>query len=256
MYWIAALASLIAGACSPPHRTNVSAMADDLRPLQIAPSYDFRSIIPGGTVVSGKLLMTPQSGTYNMLWQRDQGGLRAGFGVEDRGLLASINAPFPEHYSENHGLGLAVYRIKGGHLDGYRIQESDSSRSRKQEVLDGPEGLSGRYQITHSELPFGAGHVMIRATGKTYLFSWFTPRPEYFGVGVRVGDVIVVGYSMAVIPGVTVHCRSGEELKGLGVTGARAALTVQTLTPESPANHVAPDAVDECIRILQAAGWP
>lgn len=95
--------------------------------------------------------------------------------------------------------GVAVYEINGGVLRG-KWTGSGLNGAVGIEVLQGPDGLNGTYKITESRsVPNGnpyTGSVIITPNGDTYTVMWNLANESYSGIGVRQGDVLVVGWGI------------------------------------------------------------
>ncbi len=223
-----------------------------LEPLQVQFRYDSRTAFPDGTTGRGDLILGPRAGTYNVLWRADDVQSWTGVAQEVDGVLGIATLRFPREYPRDGDiLGLAIYRIAGGKLVGTKVEEGDRARHLSPESLSGPDNLDGRFEITEAGPLSLADYVKITPNGTTFLVSWFDPPFTLNGVGVRVGDRLFVGYSNRLLPAITVLCRSGAELKGLGTTGSRPSLSFVTLTPTGTAPPAVTDSA--CLKLLNAA---
>ena len=110
--------------------------------------------------------------------------------------------------------GVVVYRVTGGTLSG-RWASSAASGT---ETLEGAAGLSGAYKLTGAQDAGGksyAGNVTIKPMGALYHVTWTLANESYTGVGIKQGDVLVVGWSVgAGAAGVVLYNVNGGKLDG------------------------------------------
>jgi hypothetical protein len=107
------------------------------------------------------------------------------------------------------------------------------------ESLVGPASLEGRFEITLGVNPGNGsrytGHVDIDRRGDTYHFHWYSPTDSYLGNGIRIGNVMVVGYALGRAPGTVAYCVRVSELEGVWTYGDATSLGRETLHPRAGA---------------------
>jgi hypothetical protein len=84
--------------------------------------------------------------------------------------------------------------------------------------LRGSPGLAGQYEIVHGESPDGAtysGTVQMARQGRIHDMRWYLPDLAYVGRGIRVGDLLVVGYARGKAPGIVAYCMTSENGNGV-----------------------------------------
>ncbi len=99
------------------------------------------------------------------------------------------------------------------------------------------DGLQGAYVITKASNPNGTtykGTVQITKVGSIYQLKWRTSGGSYHGIGIRVGDVLAVGWGPRGT-GVVAYTRDGKMLNGLWAAGTSGKLGTETLHGPSPA---------------------
>jgi hypothetical protein len=213
-FWGLALVLVLAG--SAPGRADTT----------VDPAGDY--LIAGNTVAGGRdyggRLKIVQSGpAYILGWRLDQGDAYTGVGLLEGDILGAV------YWSgSKSGLGVVIYRIEGDTLTGTWAPAGAAISVAGRETLKGSSQLSGRYAITLGQNPDNGskytGEVEIKRTGETYELRWFTPDPSAVGRGIKVGDLLVVGYGPE-SPGVVAYCMTEEggdgvwsygESRGLG----------------------------------------
>jgi hypothetical protein len=114
--------------------------------------------------------------------------------------------------------GVVVYRVSGGKLSG-RWATGGSASDVGTEDLEGPEGLSGTYKVVSSKTPKGGsytGTVTITPAGGTHTVQWNLSTQSFSGVGIRQGDLFIVGWGEAGKgAGVVSYQVSGSTLTGV-----------------------------------------
>jgi hypothetical protein len=170
-----------------------------------------------GDVYQGSATIKPNGTTFRLKWSRPPPLEQRGYAIQ----LGNVLGVVADDPSEDYGI--VLYRVNGGHLEG--VWRSDGGRSTPtlgHENLDGPEGLQGSFNITLGRNPDGsnyAGRVEIKRAGAIYLVDWYTPQPRYFGTGVLMGNIFVVGYGVEHRSGVAAYCMlSVRQVEG--ITGA------------------------------------
>ena len=116
----------------------------------------------------------------------------------------------------NHGV--VVYRIDGGTLRG-RWAGAQTQGSYGTEVLEGPKELNGRYEITSSKSPVSGGSytgsVTITPRGEVFDVHWTLAREQYRGVGIRRGNLLVVGWGIGGDSGAVLYTRANDGWQGV-----------------------------------------
>ncbi len=121
-------------------------------------------------------------------------------------------------YSVSTEFGVAMYRVQGGRLTGKWTSSATASQLGK-EVLQGPAGLNGVYTIVEAAEPSTGGQyqgsVTIAPNGKNFQVLWNLAGRSRAGVGLRSGDVFVVGWGPQSVSGVVVYQHKGKQLDGV-----------------------------------------
>ncbi|HVO00596.1 MAG TPA: hypothetical protein VMT54_00255 [Candidatus Cybelea sp.] len=203
------------------------AWADDLAGL-----YDAQGQYPNGKAYQGVVQILPYGSAQAILWKLNDGGKYEGLALRQGDVLGAAYAPLSKM-----GFGLVVYRINGGTLDGAWLTSGNAKGPLGRETLQGPESLSGQYQITLGENGDGntnyTGQVLIKPDGNTFVFAWLVPKLAYVGRGIRIGNVMVVAYSRdpKQLPGVVAYqVQDQGTLKGVWSPGAAPQVGTETLT--------------------------
>jgi hypothetical protein len=124
--------------------------------------------------------------------------------------------------------GIAVYKVKGGVLEGLWAESRDLKSELGKETLEGSPDLNGTYKVTLGQNRDGitnyGGTIEIKRTGNTFVFFWPIAKPPTIGVGVLLDDMLVVAYGSnpEKLPGVVAYKASDADTldgiwSGLGV---------------------------------------
>lgn len=187
----------------------------------------------GGASYDGELAIKSQGHAFDVTWQRGGGTRESGFGLSLNHVLGV--AYWPQNQALDAGLGLVIYRIDGGSLDGIWLPEGVYNRAPGRETLYGSPDLTGRYQITLGRNPMGGhygGYVELERTGDQFKVSWHLTSSEYFiGSGLKMGNVLAVAYGYQNAPAVAAYCANGRQLEGSWWTGPGGASGEETLKP-------------------------
>jgi len=191
----------------------------------IAGEYKCAGTSPGGAEYGGKVFIKPlESPLYTLAWDLGSGGSYTGTGVFEDGILAAA-------YGGGKPYGLVVYQVRGGKLKGRWLVGGQAGVG--EESLEGPEGLEGTYTITAgkntSGKPYG-GKVAIAKNGETYTVKWTLPNESYSGVGILVGNTMVVGWGQDDGFGVVIYGQDGGNFKGKWASANDTKLGSETLT--------------------------
>ncbi len=162
---------------------------------------------PGGGTYSGDVDVTKTGQGYKLTWRLKSGESYGGVGLE-KGDVLGVGWG-------KANFGVVVYTIDGGKLDGEWLTDTDPGVGT--ETLSGPAGLNGSYTITSAKTSKGstyAGTVNISPAGDTYKLTWRLKSGEtYSGVGLKEGNVLVVGWGPAGV-GVVAYKKQGSTLDG------------------------------------------
>jgi|GEM_PF-2077510 len=178
----------------------------------------------GGNPYRGQLAIRQVGETSQLRWTIEDSAPYAGIGLSEGNLLGA-------GWSMGSGHGVVIYRIQGGSLRG-RWAASSTPGQTGTEDLQGPPNLKGTYQIVASSSPGGGsytGSVTITPTGSTYALEWNLTRESYKGVGIRRGNVLVVGWGPGQGAGVVVYEKRGDGLDGVWATGGGTQLGTEVL---------------------------
>ena len=182
----------------------------------------------GGSSYRGQLAIRQVGETSELRWTIEDSAPYAGIGLSEGNLLGA-------GWSMGSGHGVVVYRIQGGSLRG-RWAASSTPGQVGTEDLQGPPNLKGTYQIVASSSPGGGsytGSVTITPTGSTYALEWNLTRESYKGVGIRRGNVLVVGWGPGQGAGVVVYEKKGDGLDGVWATAGGTQLGSEVLKTRS-----------------------
>ena len=94
------------------------------------------------------------------------------------------------------------------------------------------DGLEGAYTIVESKNLKGetyTGSVEITKVGKTYRLAWKTTAGNYRGIGIRIGNVLAVGFGPGGT-GVVAYMRDGKAVNGLWASCPSGQLGTEVLT--------------------------
>jgi hypothetical protein len=82
--------------------------------------------------------------------------------------------------------------------------------------------------------------------GNTVGLTWYTPGLSAVGNGVRIGDILVVGYASDRVPGTIGYCVGADGLRGLWTYGGEAAAGTEVLKYPAGASPPAGTGADIC----------
>ena len=189
--------------------------------------------VAGGRSYAGRLEIVQRGPAYALAWRLDQGDAYTGVALLEDDILGAV------YWSgSNRNLGIVIYRIEGGTLTGTWAPANAAIEAAGRETLKGSSSLSGRYDITLGQQPNSggrySGQVEIKRTGETYELQWFLPNPSYVGRGIRVGDLLVVGYGPE-SPGVVAYCMTDQGGDGVWSYGASRGLGREVIAREGAA---------------------
>lgn len=203
----------------------LSLLTGHLSAQSITGEYKCAGSGPGGAEYTGKVLIKNLEGPlYTLAWNLGSGGSYVGTGVFEDGILAAA-------YGGGKPYGLVVYQVKGGKLKGKWLVGGQAGVG--EETLEGPEGLDGTYTITSGKNAAGkpyTGKVDIAKNGETYTVKWTLPNESYSGVGILVGDTMVVGWGQDNGFGTVIYVQDGANFKGKWASANDTKLGSETLT--------------------------
>jgi hypothetical protein len=165
----------------------------------------------GGKPYTGQVGISKTAEAYTLQWAIPGMAPYGGVGIEVDNVLGVGWGMQGQAY------GVVVYRVQGGNLRGTWASSSTSGRVGVED-LQGPAGLNGDYRIVRSQTPGGGtytGTVHIAPTGNTYALQWTLPRETYGGLGVRRGNLLVVGWGGRQGAGVVAYSKAGRKLDGV-----------------------------------------
>jgi hypothetical protein len=202
----------------------------------LAGKYRAEGKMADGAKYGGQVGIEPSGKAVRLAWVLDSGNKYRGLGLRIDNVLGGV------FWSENdrfNDLGVVVYRIDGGKLHGTWMAYGGPEGLVGREELEGPASLEGRFEIALGENPGGGssyrGHVNIERRGETFVFHWYAPSDSAIGNGIRIGDIMVVGYARGRAPGTVAYCIDGGNLDGVWASGSSARLAQETLRRQSDA---------------------
>jgi hypothetical protein len=211
-----------------------------LADTNLSGDYDAAGQTSNGRGYTGQVKIVARGEGYAIAWRLDQGDAYRGLAIKMDNVLGAVYWP---DKSPLHGHGIVAYHIEGGELQGIWLLAGGNQKSGR-ENLKGSPGLAGDYAITLGENPddvtnYG-GRVRMERRGDVYRVSWYTPDLSYVGNGIRIGDVLVVGYAAGQVPGTVAYCLGKDGLLGVWTYGGQAELGKEVLKHHSDGNQ--PDA--------------
>lgn len=142
-----------------------------LRAEQPSGTYQAQGMAPNGKSYAGIVEILPQGKGAHLAWQLDGGARYLGLGLRLDNVLGAAYWPLQV---KSPGVGIVVYRIDGGRLDGDWMMLQGPRDRVGEEELEGPPELEGRFEIVRGVNPGGAsqykGHVEIDRRGDVYYF--------------------------------------------------------------------------------------
>jgi hypothetical protein len=213
-------------------------------------AYTVQGKTADGQAYGGRVEIAPHGKGVTLDWALDRGDSYVGRGLQLDQVLGGVYWEPDERFNDP---GIVVYRIDGGRLQGIWMPQGAPTNLVGREDLLGPASLEGRFEITLGEHPGGGshytGHVEVTRRGDTYFFHWYAPNDSYVGSGIRIGNIMVVGYAVGRAPGTVAYCIHGKDLDGAWAYGdqtrlGREALHRQTGASDAPART---DVQPECL---------
>lgn len=160
----------------------------------VAGSYTITSAANpgGGGGYQGSVAITPTGDIYKVAWTIPNSPPYSGVAILE-GSTLGVGWGMGAQY------GVVVYTINGGKLSG-KWATAGSGSTAGTEVIEGPEGLSGTYKVVSAKAPAGGtytGSVTITPTGATHSVQWNLSNGSFSGVGIRQGNLLIVGWGEA-----------------------------------------------------------
>lgn len=209
----------------------------------LAGAYEAKGKTADGLAYGGQVEILPRGRGIKLAWTLDGGTGYSGRGFRIDDVLGSVYWSESEHFNDP---GIVIYRIDGGKLQGMWMPEGGPNNVLGREDLLGPTSLEGRFQIILGEHPGGrshyAGYVDVERRGDIYHFHWYAPNDSYIGNGIRIGNIMVVGYALGQAPGTVAYCIHGEDLEGAWAYGEQVRLGRETLRRKASTGLVGPNA--------------
>lgn len=218
--WRSTFRGLAAAACLVSCLS--AAVAQDIDGL-----YDAQGKTAAGKGYTGDVKLLTFGKTGGIVWKLNDGSAYRGLSIRSGDVLGAAYATDTSYF------GVVVYEVRGGILEGV-WSDVTNAKTTGREILEGPAGLNGDYKITTGEKLDGltnyTGHVVIKPNGKTYLLAWLQPQPVAVGIGVLLGDRLVVAFGDKRVPGVVGYKVDGRTLEGIWSSGASKEIGTETLT--------------------------
>ncbi len=229
--WLAALLALCTAACAAGPVPATLAQLDPVGQYQIK-----GQTVSKNRTYTGELKIEPNGPGFALAWHLDHGDIYRGTALVTGNVLGAV---YWDGSGPGHDLGIVVYRIDGGILRGTWMLAAPKITTAGREDLKGSEDLQGRYEVILGQNPehhgrYG-GYVEIDHNGPTYELRWFVPALAFVGKGVRVGDVLVVGYSSTVAPGVIAYCLTKNGGAGVWSHGRAEGLGAEVIARDGTA---------------------
>jgi hypothetical protein len=215
----------------------------------------------GGAPYDGELAIASRGHAFDVDWRRGDRARESGFGLTLNHVLGI--AYWPDNQALDSGLGMVIYRIDGGTLDGLWLPQGVYDRAPGRETLSGSPDLTGRYQVTLGRNPWGGrytGYADLERTGDHVKVTWHLTSSEVFvGSGIKIGNVLAVAYGYTHAPAVAAYCSNGRQLAGGWWTGPTGLSGEETLKPAAGSGAEIstlpqPDTDDPCHTPV-AANW-
>ena len=209
---------------------------------QISGDYEAQGQSAQGQAYKGAVRIAPLGQGYGIAWRLERGDTYRGVALKVDNVLGAV---YWSAQQRLQGLGIVLYRIDGGELQGLWMPARADATVIGRENLKGSPDLTGRYQITLGENPDNMtnydGHVEIARQGDTYHLEWFTPGLSAVGNGIRLGDILVVGYAVGQAPGTVGYCVTDMGLLGVWTFGQETALGKEMLRRQGVSAAPSPD---------------
>lgn len=205
---VLAVAGLLLAACADE---SPSALLDE-DAGKVAGDYKILAArTPDGGTYTGTLNVAARGPYYKLLWEIPGRPSLSGVGIVD-------GSVFGVGWSSGVGYGVMVYKVGTDRLTGKWVSFNTYDKLGSEELV-GPATLSGSYTIEKAVNPANgqaySGTATIEPKGDTFQVSWkLSTGTTLKGVGLRVGDDLVVGFSESGKGGVSLFEVNGKEMLG------------------------------------------
>jgi hypothetical protein len=186
-----------------------SALSVGARADELDGHYNAMGRTPEEKEYKGSVQIQEQGQIHVVLWQLEGGGAYEGIGLHRGDILGSAYGPPGSRF------GLYVYKINGGTLDGTWADSADLKAELGRETLEGSANLNGEYKITLGQNRDGLtnydGSVILQPNGDAYVVIRNVGKKTTIGIGVRLGDLLVVATGLGKrLPGVVAYQTQGS----------------------------------------------
>jgi hypothetical protein len=166
---------------------------------------------PDGATYTGSMNVAARGPYYKLLWELPGRPSLSGVGIRSGPI-------FGVGWSNGVGYGVMVYKVLGERLAGRWVAFNSYDKLGTEDIV-GPATLNGSFKIDKAIDPASGqpytGTVTIEPKGETFQLTWkLSNGSNLKGVGLRVGDDLVVGFSSSGKGGVSVYQVMGKELQG------------------------------------------
>lgn len=180
------------------------------RPPDVSGNWTITSAAPPAQKESA-VTVTKHGDFYSVDWKVAHGPAQHGVGLVQR-------AVFGVAWSSSKEYGVGIYHVQGRALRG-RLVDSMSGGRASDELLKGPAGLNGKYQIAHATSgdtgKSYTGQMTIQPTGAVYRVRRRVGKTTTTGVGILERGLLVVGWSKGPDKaGVALYDVSDRKLEG------------------------------------------
>ncbi len=248
--WLASAAAIVLALLAP-----AAATAQD----GFSGQYAIAGSANGGSY-GGNAVVAVRGAAFDVSWTRDGAAPVQGFGLTRNRVLGV--GYWPEGAPRDAELGVVIYHIDGGKLDGIWLPQGADKLQPGHEVLIGAPDLTGRFRIALGVNPNGrsnyTGYADFERDGDRFKITWHAPRQVFLGSGVKIGYVLVVAYAYEHFPAVAAYCANGQDLRGAWWSGEAGQGGTEILTPapsDTPrfAGDLPSAANDPCVTPIAAA---
>jgi hypothetical protein len=141
----------------------------------------------------GKVNIARQGDSWSIAWMIPNTAPYRGIGIQ-------LDTALAVGWGMGDDYGVAAYHIVGRRLEGVWTSAAEKGAIGS-EVLEGSSKLNGTYKIVKGVSPAGdrrySGTVSILPRGEVYTVKWNLTQETYEGVGIRQGNLLVVGWGQA-----------------------------------------------------------
>lgn len=159
-------------------------------------------------------IATKSNGVLGLVWKVGGTPSYVGIGLTNGRLMAA-------GYSNNSPFGIIVYEAKGDEFVGIWTGSMTKGEVGFETIRSTGAG-TGVYEIVKGTVPGGGtykGQVMIEKKGDVYEMEWRLGKERYRGIGIRVGDALIAGWTPGKDVGIVCYSLL-EGLKGMDGTWA------------------------------------